>query len=129
MPRHSGLSWPARSHAGRTSNFPVERDTHTLFSPFCSGCRMRLASVQMTSIGEDTDTCGRIFTTRSFNVQGEQGGLKLDFVDFNLGVLPVCLFAMPSLPNFDLPKQNWADRGTYQIEVTKTKCQTTMVTL
>ena len=32
--------------------------------------------------------------------QGDHGGLTL--VDFNLGVPPICPFAMPSLPNFHL---------------------------
>ena len=31
---------------------------------------------------------------------------------------------MPSLPNFHLPKPNLADRGTNQIKVNKTPCQT-----
>ena len=43
----------------RTSNRPVDRLTQTLFSPFWSGCRMRLASVQITSIGEDKLACKR----------------------------------------------------------------------
>ena len=43
-----------------------------------------------------------------------------DFVDFNLGVPPVCPFAMTSLPNFHLPKQNRADRGTNKIKVKET---------
>ena len=36
-------------------------------------------------------------------LQGDHGGLRLDFVDFHLGALPFCPFAMPSLPNFHLP--------------------------
>ena len=36
---------------------------------------------------------------------------------------------MPSLPNFHLPKPNLADRGTNQIKVNKTPCQTITVTL
>ena len=43
-------------------------------------------------------------------IQGDRGGLRLDFIDFNPGVLLVCPFAMPSLPNFHLPKANRADR-------------------
>ena len=39
-------------------------------------------------------------------VNGDHGGLRLDFVEFNLGVPPSCLFAMPSLPNVHLPKQS-----------------------
>ena len=45
-------------------------------------------------------------------IQGDHGGLRLYFVDFDLGVPPVCSFAIPSLPNFHLPKQNWAEIGT-----------------
>ena len=48
------------------------------------------------------------------------GGLRQDFVDFHLGVPPVCQFAMPSMANVHLPKQNWADRGTNKIKVNKT---------
>ena len=45
------------------------------------------------------------------------GGLTLDFVDFSSRGPPVCPFSMPFLPNFHLPKQNWADRGTDKIKV------------
>ena len=38
--------------------------------------------------------------------QGEHGGSRLDFVDFNSGVPAVRPFAMPYLPNFHL-KLNW----------------------
>ena len=55
--------------------------------------------------------------------------MRLDFPDFYLGVLPVWAFPMPSLPNFHLPKPNLADRGTNQIKVNKTPCQTITVTL
>ena len=61
-------------------------------------------------------------------IQGDHSGLWLDFVDFHSRVPPVCPFAMQSLPNLHLPKQNWANRGTNQIKVNKTKCQTTMDT-
>ena len=44
-------------------------------------------------------------------IQGDYGGLMLDFVDFDSEVPPVSPFAMPSLPNFHLPKQNWVGRG------------------
>ena len=47
------------------------------------------------------------------NIQGDHGGL--DFVDLNSGVPGVGPFAMPSLPNFPLPKQNWAARRTNQL--------------
>ena len=36
---------------------------------------------------------------------------------------------MPYLPNFHLPKQNWADRGTEQSKVNEAWPPTTMVTL
>ena len=65
------------------------------------------------------------FYSNEDHIQGEHS----DFANFNSGVLPVCPFAMPSLPNFHSAKQNWADRGTNQIQVNKTWCQTTMVTL
>ena len=42
-----------------------------------------------------------------------------DVVDLDLGVPPVCLFAMLSLPNFHLPEQNRADIGTNQTKVNK----------
>ena len=45
-------------------------------------------------------------------MQGDYVGMRLDFVDVYLKVPSVCPFAMPSLPNFHLPKQNRADRGT-----------------
>ena len=51
-------------------------------------------------------------------IQGDQDcGLKFDFIDFDGSsiILPSC-HAMTSLPNFQLPKQNWVDRGTNQIE-------------
>ena len=32
----------------------------------------------------------------------DHGCLRLDFVDFNSKVLPICPFAVPSLPNFHL---------------------------
>ena len=48
-------------------------------------------------------------TKIGLHVQGDQGGLTQDVVDFDSGVVPFCTFAMPSLPNFHLPKQNWAD--------------------
>ena len=38
-------------------------------------------------------------------VQGDHGG-SLDFVDFNLGVPPVCPLTVPSLPNFHQPKHD-----------------------
>ena len=44
--------------------------------------------------------------------QGDHGGLTLGFVEFNLGIPTSCLFVMPSLGNFHLPKQNRGDRGT-----------------
>ena len=37
--------------------------------------------------------------------------LTLDFIEFNSRVPPVCPFAMLSLPNFHLHKQNWEDRN------------------
>ena len=43
------------------------------------------------------------------------GGLTLDSVDLSFGIPPVCPFGpfvMPSLPDFHLPKQKLADRGT-----------------
>ena len=54
-------------------------------------------------------------------LQGDHGGLRLNSVDFNLGVLPVCPLAMPFLPNFHLPKQIWAD-------CQQNLCQSTMAT-
>ena len=42
------------------------------------------------------------------------------FIDFHFGVPSLCPFAKPSLPNFHLPKQNLADRGTSKIKVNKT---------
>ena len=44
----------------------------------------------------------------NIKIQGNHNGLTLDFVDFNSGIPPVCPFAMPSLPNFHLLKQNWS---------------------
>ena len=61
------------------------------------------------------------------HIQGDYGGLRLDFVELNSRVPPVGPFAMPSLPNLHLPKQDWADRGKNQSNSTK-PCQTTMVT-
>ena len=40
-------------------------------------------------------------------VQGDYGGQRLDFVDFDMGGPPVCQFStMPSLNNFHLPKDH-----------------------
>ena len=65
----------------------------------------------------------------SFLRKGDHGGWRLGFVYFDFGVPPVCPFAMPSLPNFHLPKQNLSDRGTSQIKANKMLSQTTKVTL
>ena len=59
-------------------------------------------------------------------VQGDHGGLTLDCIDFNSGVPQVCSFAVTSLPNFCLPKQNWAGRRPKQLKVNKTQCETNM---
>ena len=54
------------------------------------------------------------------SVQGSQGDLRPGFVDFDLGALSFSPFSMPPRPNFHLPKQNWADRGTHQIRLKET---------
>ena len=69
--------------------------------------------------GEDPNSREGKATIDSEYLQCDQGVLRLDFVNFHLGVPPVCSFAMPFLPNFHQPKQNWADRGTNQIKVNK----------
>ena len=38
-------------------------------------------------------------------LQGDHGDLRLDFGHLDSAVPPVCPFAVPSLPNFHLPKQ------------------------
>ena len=84
--------------------------------------------VSRTLLSRNTSTSvyGRSKQIRTLQV--DHGGLILYFVDFHFEVLPVYPFAIPSLSNFYLPKQNRADRGTNQIKVNK-MCQTTMVTL
>ena len=52
-------------------------------------------------------------------LQGEHGGLRLDFVNFHSEVLPGFPFAMPSLRNFHLSRQKW-HTGTNHIKANKT---------
>ena len=44
--------------------------------------------------------CNEVSIVFSDRIQGDHGGLTLDFVDFNYAVPRVCPLAMPSLPNF-----------------------------
>ena len=44
-------------------------------------------------------------------VQGGDGGWLLGWVDFDVGVPPYCPADQPILPNFHLPRQDWADSG------------------
>ena len=46
-------------------------------------------------------------------------GLRVDFVDLNLVVPPVCPFALSCLPNFHVLKHNKADRELQQIKEKK----------
>ena len=53
------------------------------------------------------DPGGRQGIARSqiiFHIHGDPGGLRLDFVEIDSEVPLVSPFAMPSLPNFHLPK-------------------------
>ena len=61
----------------------------------------------------------RIVNLRT-EIQGDPSGLQLYFVDFDLGVPPYCLHAMPIWPHLQLPEQIlkvW--HPNYQINVNK----------
>ena len=45
------------------------------------------------------------------------------FVNYDFGVPPFCLHAMPILPDFQLPKQNKADIVTTKSKPTKFSCR------
>ena len=61
------------------------------------------------------------------SIQGDHFGLTLKPADFNLGVPPVCPFAMPSLPNFHL---SLAELGMQQNKPNQSqRVKPTMVTL
>ena len=45
----------------------------------------------------------------------------LSGIDFYLDIPPHCLAAQPILPNSHLHKQNWAENGTYKIELNPTQ--------
>ena len=64
-------------------------------------------------------------------LQGNHVGLKEDFVDLKSGVLKVAPFAMARLPYFHLLDQAELGKQGEQtiLEVSKTWCLTTMVTL
>ena len=47
--------------------------------------------------------------------------MDLGWVDFDLGVPPSCLAAQSLLPNFQQPKQNWADSRMLKIQVYPTQ--------
>ena len=53
------------------------------------------------------------------NVVFDHHGQPEDLFDFDLGVPPSFPFALPSLPDFHLPKQIMADRGTTKSKSTK----------
>ena len=57
--------------------------------------------------------------TNSGRIQGDPSGLQLYLDDFDLGVPPSCLHAMPILPDLQVPKQNKADIGTTKSKLTK----------
>ena len=52
-------------------------------------------------------------------VQGDLLCQQLYFVDFDLGVPPCCLHAMPILPDLQLPKQNKANIVATKSKATK----------
>ena len=41
--------------------------------------------------------------------------VNLGWADMDLDVPPSCLVTQPSLPNYHLPGQSWADSGTIRI--------------
>ena len=61
------------------------------------------------------DTQRISFKNNEMTVQGDHGGQRLHFVVFIFQVPQAYSIALPSLPDFQQPKQNLADSGTMEV--------------
>ena len=92
----------------RRTTTPSRRRRRSPFR-FCRGCTHRASdppSPTSATAAPSGQSCKRSWNAYSeLKIEVDHGDLTLDFVDYNLRVPPVCLFAMPSISAEFLPSK------------------------